>query len=276
MHDNEGLFADLKQLGINRRRALGLLAMGGATLAGCHRGPPGFGADANAAIAKSRGADGAQCVSYSQETNGPFPADGTNRSSGSISNALQAKDIVRRDIRPDLGSGGKQALGVPLTVDFSLVDVRKGCAPLAGHAIYIWHCDAGGNYSLYDKPERSYLRGLQVSDANGRLQFETIVPGCYDGRFPHFHIEIFPTQDAAKTGSDAILTSQIAIPADVCAAAYHANAAYTASIRNFSGNDILANDFIFSDGGKDQMAAMTLRCNGSAAAGYRGVTTVGI
>jgi protocatechuate 3,4-dioxygenase beta subunit len=240
-------------------------------LAGCHRG-----SSAGNAQAKTLAADGSSCIAWSQETNGPFPADGTNTADGSISNALKASDIVRADIRNDLGSGGKRALGVPFTVELTLTDMKRGCAPLADHAVYIWHCDASGAYSLYDKPERSYLRGLQVSDATGLVRFDTIVPGCYGGRYPHFHIEVFRTKGSVRTGDDAILTSQIAVPADICRAAYHANPAYANSTGNFTGNDVLAEDFIFSDGGAEQMAAMTLRCTGNAADGFRGAAVVGV
>jgi protocatechuate 3,4-dioxygenase beta subunit len=271
MNQNEGLLADLSKAGFDRRQAVGLLLAGGTLLAGCNRGP-----SSGSAQAKTVAPDGSACIAWSQETNGPFPADGTNTADGSISNALKASDIVRTDIRNDLGTGGKRALGVPITVELKLTDMKRGCAPLASHAVYIWHCDASGAYSLYDKPERSYLRGLQVADAMGLVRFQTIVPGCYGGRYPHIHIEVFRTQSSARTGDDAILTSQIAVPADICRAAYRADPAYANSSGNFSNNDVLAEDFIFSDGGAEQMAAMTLRCTGSAANGFRGTTVVGV
>ena len=65
------------------------------------------------------------------------------------------------------------AEGVPTTVELTLLDVSAGGAPLAGAAVYLWHCDIAGRYSLYDQvAEENYLRGVQESDGEGRLTFE--------------------------------------------------------------------------------------------------------
>lgn len=278
MAHQHGIIADLAQAGLDRRRALGLLASGGAVvLAGCHRGPPGGpGGGENAKLIEAQNADGAQCVNFTQETNGPYPADGSNQSSGRTSNVLTEKDIIRPDVRNDLGQGGRKALGVPLIVDLAIVDVNAACGALSGYAVYMWHCDASGAYSLYDKPERSYLRGVQVTDSAGRVRFTTIVPGCYSGRYPHIHFEVFSTQQKATSGKFATLVSQIAIPPEVCSAAYKANPAYAGSVDNFTGSNSIADDMIFADNGKERIKAMTLACTGNPVAGYNGTAIVGI
>lgn len=285
MADDHGIIADLAQAGFDRRRALGLLASGGAMamLAGCHRGPPGGGPGGgeNVKLVTATGADGQSCVNFTSETNGPYPADGSNQSSGGTSNVLTAKDIIRSDIRHDLGSDagagdGRHALGTEMTIDLAVVDVNSACGGLAGYAVYLWHCDAGGAYSLYDKPERSYLRGMQVTDSAGRVRFTTIVSGCYSGRYPHLHFEIFSTQQKATAGKFATLISQIAVPPDVCGAVYKANPVYAASAANFAAESDPSADMIFADNGNERLAAMTLKCTGNPVAGFNGKATIGI
>ena len=78
-----------------------------------------------------------------QETAGPFPADGSRASNGTL-NVLTQSGIVRSDIRTSLGTG-KVAAGIPTTIELTLVAVNKNNAPLAGYALYIWHCDRDGN-----------------------------------------------------------------------------------------------------------------------------------
>jgi protocatechuate 3,4-dioxygenase beta subunit len=67
--------------------------------------------------------------------------------------------------------------------------VAKGGTPLAGAAVYVWHCTNAGQYSLYgqDVANENYLRGVQESDASGKVTFKTIFPAAYDGRWPHIH-----------------------------------------------------------------------------------------
>ncbi len=95
-----------------------------------------------------------------QETAGPYPADGSQVSRQSL-NALTLSGIVRRDIRTSLGTG-KVAAGIPTTLELTLVDVNKNYAPLAGYAMYLWHCDRDGNYSMYSNgvTAEDYLRGV--------------------------------------------------------------------------------------------------------------------
>ena len=99
--------------------------------------------------------------------------------------------------------------GVPLTIDLTLLDTTKNCAAGTGMAIYVWHCDRAGNYSLYsqDAAEQNYLRGVQVADANGRVSFTSIFPACYPGRWPHIHFEIYPSLEDATSATKVIRSS---------------------------------------------------------------------
>ncbi len=157
-------------------------------------------------------ADGAVCIKDPGETNGPFPADGTNAKDGQTVNALTQSGVVRRDMRRCFNGLTGTAPGIALTLDLTLVDVGRACAPLAGHAIYLWHADAEGKYSLYDLPEKNWLRAVVLSDASGHARVTTIMPGCYDGRWPHIHFEVFSNLDASVSGAAALLTSQFALP----------------------------------------------------------------
>lgn len=216
------------------------------------------------------------CVADPQETAGPYPADGTNTATGATSNALTATGIVRSDIRPSLISSTIVAQGVQVTLTLTVVNVNAACAPLAGYAVYLWHCDRAGAYSLYGSAAaESYLRGVGVTDANGQVTFTTIFPGCYDGRWPHMHFEIFSSLAAATGGRFAVLTSQLAMPSATSSAVYSGASGYTSSVTNFARVS-LNSDGIFGDNTAAQNTAMTPTFTGSVAAGYTAAATIGI
>lgn len=254
---------------LSRRHALALVGATGSALAlgGCAPGR------ASAEVSGS-GADGAPCTALPGETAGPFPADGSNDRPAAI-NVLDKAGVERVDIRASFAGLAGVAEGVPLDLEIALVDIDRGCAPLAGHAVYVWHCDAPGRYSLYDLPEQNYLRGLQVSGPDGKLRFTTIVPGCYAGRFPHIHFEVFASRAAAIGGGAGLFTSQLAIPAGADRAVYESVAAYRASRSNFA-DVTLTGDGAFGDNTAAQVRAQTLAMTGDPARGYRATATVGL
>jgi protocatechuate 3,4-dioxygenase beta subunit len=259
---------------IGRRRALAWLGSAGlVTVLGACGDEPSF-ARAEAEVIGSA-PDGSQCVAHPRETAGPYPADGSNRAHGTLANVLDKSGIVRADMRPSLEPNAAVAEGAPLELTLELVDVSKGCAPLPGRAIYLWHCDAAGRYSIYDLPEASYLRAVGVTDAAGRLTFTTIFPGCYRGRFPHMHFEVYPSLDKAADYKNRILTSQLAMPESLCSAVYEALPAYRESIANYADSP-LSRDGIFADNTPRQLAAQTPELTGDGASGYRGRVVIGI
>jgi protocatechuate 3,4-dioxygenase beta subunit len=155
------------------------------------------------------------------------PGDRRSRKSSS-------SGIVRSDIRSSFGSSTTTAPGVPLALTITLVNSNMACAPLQGYAIYIWHCNRDGNYSLYSSAvqNENYLRGVQVTDANGQVTFTTIFPACYSGRYPHIHFEIYPSLGAATSYASSVLISQMALPSAICQAVYNNATGYTQSITN--------------------------------------------
>ena len=146
------------------------------------------------------------------------------------------------------------------------------CSPLAGRAVYLWHCDRAGGYSLYTQgvTNQNYLRGVQEADSAGRVSFTSIFPGCYAGRWPHIHFEVYPSLSAATSVANRVATSQIALPKSACDAAY-ATAGYQSSITNLSRVS-LATDNVFSDGSALELATVT----GSVAEGFTSALTVAI
>ena len=168
------------QLELDRRRMLAgiALGLGGAAIAAC-----GSRAGAQAASA---------CRATPTETRGPFPADGSNGRPRPV-NVLAMDGVIRRDIRGSFAGMTGRAGGVPLELEISVVGA-DGCRPFGDRALYLWQNDAAGAYSLYDLPGENYLRGLQAADAQGKLRFSAIVPGCYGGRYPHCHFEVFEDQ----------------------------------------------------------------------------------
>ncbi|HMO55741.1 MAG TPA: intradiol ring-cleavage dioxygenase [Roseiflexaceae bacterium] len=226
---------------------------------------------AGATPAPAEAATPAECVAeIPAETAGPFPANGA-RASNQTLNALALAGIVRSDLRTSLGSGNV-AQGIPCTIELTLVQAGGDCAPLAGYTIYAWHCDREGRYSMYSSgvTGEDYLRGVQAAANDGRLTFTTIFPGCYAGRWPHVHFEIYPALQQATSAANAVHTSQFAFPQDTCEAVY-ASDGYGTSARNLAQLS-LNTDGIFRDGYALQMAAMT----GDPASGYTARLTVGI
>ena len=160
---------------------------------------------------------------------------------------------------------------MPLTVVLTIVS-SSTCAPLAGRAVYLWHCDRAGRYSLYSSgaTNQNYLRGVQEADSSGRVSFTSIFPGCYAGRWPHIHFEVYPTLSSAASVSNKIATSQSALPKSACDLAY-AQSGYESSITNLSQVS-LATDGIFSDGAALELATVT----GSVASGFTATLSVAV
>lgn len=263
--DYGGLHRDIWRTGrVLRRRDLLRLALGAGalTVLGCGSdGALGLGDDEAGAIAGNP-----SCSRLPEETAGPYPGDGSNGPT-----VLSQSGVVRRDIRTSFAGLTGVAEGVALTVVLTVTSAGS-CTPLAGRAVYLWHCDREGRYSLYSSgvTNQNYLRGVQETDAHGQVTFTTIFPGCYAGRWPHIHFELFPSLVAATNVANKVATSQLAFPKAACDAVY-ATAGYQQSIANLAGIS-LATDNVFRDGAGTQLAAMT----GSVSGGYTAALTVPI
>ncbi|MDM0049002.1 intradiol ring-cleavage dioxygenase [Variovorax sp. J22R115] len=203
------------------------------------------------------------CLVVPEETAGPYPADGSNASNNNY-NVLALSGIVRSDIRTNVG-GTAQVGGAPLTLTITLTNTKTSCAPLAGYAIYLWHCTREGTYSVYTTQSLSdnHLRGVQETDANGTVSFITVVPGCYAGRMPHMHLEIYPSLSNAKSAGRKVKTTQLAFPTETLRAIYNNAAGYSQSVANLNATSF-ATDNVFSDGTSLEM----VNFSGDATSGY--------
>lgn len=200
---DQGLGFDLGTL-LSRRRMLAVLGVGAVTagLAACGTAAP------SATTATTTG-------EIPDETAGPYPGDGSNGA-----NVLTDSGVVRSDIRSSFGTGSATAAGVPMTLELTITDMAA--AGMAGAAVYVWHCDRDGRYSLYSEglEDENHLRGVQVAGSDGKVRFTSIFPACYTGRWPQVHFEVYPSETDITDAADAVATSQVALPQADCDTVY--------------------------------------------------------
>jgi len=188
----------------------------------------------------------ASCTLTPEETEGPYYFD---------------VDAIRSDIREDRA-------GTDLRVAVRVQDA-VACAPIANAVVDIWHCDAGGIYSGFESAstggaggsgptdDDTFLRGVQVTDTRGIVEFLTIYPGWYRGRTVHIHAKV-------HVDSATALTTQMYFDEAVTDAVY-ANDPYAEHTGRDTFND--------SDGIFDAGLVMTLA---EDRGGYLGVMTFGV
>jgi len=226
-----------------------------------------------ATTATSAAAAAGEYLDFPEETNGPFPADGSNdNGSGELANVLTDARIVRSDVTANL-DGSDQQPGIPMTLTMML---GSGDAPLAGAAVYIWHCSRDGHYSVYnggmnggDYSGATWFRGVQVTDASGVVNFQTVFPGRYSGRATHIHFEVYEDD----TYSNLLLTSQIGFEDDDADAVYATDANYASSLRNPTYN---AQDMVFSDGDGSQITDLGDSASASIGTGLQATVAIAV
>jgi len=280
-HDH-GLAADLEammNIGSSRRRSLRWLMAGAASLPLVACGG-GSGSDGSASSSESSStgsgntgtSTSGSCSVIPEETGGPYPGDGTNSNASGIVNVLTQTGVVRADIRSSFNGASGTAAGVPLTIKLKIVNANNSCGAAGNFAVYLWHCDREGRYSLYSSgvTDQNYLRGVQEADADGNLSFTTIFPGCYDGRMPHVHFEVYRSLAQSTSASNRIKTSQFTFPMATLNEVY-ATTGYSSSMTNLT-HISYATDNIFSDGYALQLGTMT----GNVTDGYVVTLTVAI
>lgn len=263
---DQGLGFDIGTL-MNRRKVLTVFGLGASAfgLAACGTGT---GASSSASTAPSPSATALAVDEIPDETAGPYPGDGSNGP-----DVLEQSGIVRSDLRSSFGDAGGTAEGVPMTLELTVVDLAHGGVPFAGVAVYVWHCDREGRYSMYSEgvTEENYLRGVQIADDDGKVHFTSIFPACYTGRWPHVHFEVYPDQASITDSTTAIATSQVALPQNACDAAY-ATTGYESSVSNLAQLTLASDNVFGDDGGAGQLGAVT----GSVAQGYTVTLTAGV
>jgi protocatechuate 3,4-dioxygenase beta subunit len=120
--------------------------------------------EGRASTLASRFDDAARCTQTAELTEGPFYFD---------------VDRIRSDIREDRE-------GTTLRLGVRVRDAAE-CEPIQNAVVDVWHCDAEGSYS---EPGETYLRGAQVTNGDGIVEFTTVYPGWYPGRTVHIHAKV--------------------------------------------------------------------------------------
>jgi protocatechuate 3,4-dioxygenase beta subunit len=224
---------------MGRREAIALMgAASAAALAACRSSPtePAV----TGAGTTTGGSTNATCAVTPSETVGPYPS---------------VTDLFRSDIREDRP-------GTPLALAITVVNANNGCTPVSGANVEIWQCDATGNYSEYGgQSARTYLRGIQTTDATGQVNFTTIYPGWYQGRATHIHVEV-------KRNGVSSKVTQIAFPEATNAAVY-GTSVYASRGSNPTSN---TRDGIFADSLQSELATVS----GDPATGLSATFQVGI
>lgn len=169
------------------------------------------------------------CTLIPAETAGPFPLDLTEN-----------QVFFRQDVRED-------RTGVQLNQRIKIIGLEN-CLPMPNVRVNIWACDKDGNYSGYgSQTGLTYMRGYQITDANGEVNFTSIFPGWYNGRICHIHFQAYVSSVYAAI-------SQLTYPIAEKNALYAANPTlYTKGLDPLSYN----NDGVFADGYAYQLATLT-------------------
>jgi len=214
-----------------------------ATLIGCTRGPGGpSGPYTQQTIAG--------CLVSPEQTQGPFFVE---------------EKLNGSDLRVDSANGAvSPGMSLRLVLNVNQV-ANKSCTPLPGAVVDIWHCDALGSYSDVrdnaggsgDTRGRKFLRGYQVTDGQGRVEFQTIYPGWYQGRTVHLHYKI-RTNPSSEVGDE--FTSQLFFD-EAITDQVHAQPPYAQKGRRDTTN---SSDGIFARGGNDLMLGLSKDAEGYA------------
>ena len=180
-----------------------------------------------------------KCVLAPEQTEGPY---------------YIADEKLRRNI-----TEGRP--GTRLTLRLTVVDAST-CKPIKGAAVDIWHCDAGGVYSGFGagSANRTFMRGIQKTDAKGIATFRTVYPGWYAGRTVHIHIKV-------HAGGNVVHTGQLYFPDGLTDAVFK-KSPYSKRPGRTTRN---ATDSVYRNGGKNSL--LKLRRSG---AGYLGAITIGV
>ena len=188
------------------------------------------------------------CVVSPEQTEGPYFVD---------------EKLNRSDIRSD-SSDGSVKDGIPLQLTLRVSQVsNNACTPLTGAIVDIWHCDALGIYSDVNDPSfstvgKKFLRGYQVTNANGTVEFTTIYPGWYQGRTVHIHFKVRTDKTSGKSYE---FTSQLYFD-DLITDQVHAQTPYASKGQRTLKN---AQDGIFQDGGEKLLLTPSKTNQGYAA-----------
>lgn len=163
-----------------------------------------------------------------------YPHDRVLQPGRSLAGLWATAGLLRTDITTGFNGMAGTAVGIPLDLNLCFRSASGGQTALARHAVYVWHADAAGQYSVFNRIDTNYLRGIGITDARGRVRFRTIYPGTYRGRPPHIHFEVYRNLDALGMGASRLIRSRILLPDAVSRSIYAGSAAYHDSFQRYN------------------------------------------
>ncbi|HEX4457153.1 MAG TPA: hypothetical protein VIA18_04245 [Polyangia bacterium] len=245
-----------------RRDALRIILGSGAVITfGCGTNSSGSSADMAAGssdLSATGGADSASCASTPEGEIGPYFADDSDAR------------FNRSNILTNLDGTNTQT-GIPLALTITVLDSQKSCAPYVGAQIDIWHCNSSGVYSdqaVENTTTEQWLRGYQLTDSNGAVTFNTVIPGWYSGRTTHIHLRIRSSYSQASSTSDGTNTTQCFFDQTFIDRLATSVAPYNAEGTNPTTN---VSDHVYSG---EENGANLLVLTGSDTAGYAAAVTI--
>lgn len=192
------------------------------------------------------------CIVRPEQTEGPYFVD---------------ERLNRSDIRVDPSDGSIRE-GVLLYLRFNVTQITpSACTFLQGVYVDVWHCDAAGDYSDIQSEGtlgKKFLRGYQVTNALGAVEFLTIYPGWYSGRTVHIHFKI--RTELNNTGYD--FTSQLYFDDNLTDKVFLLPPYNERGTRDTRNN----NDGIYQNGG----AQLLLTCTPDGNGGYIATFNIGL
>lgn len=242
---------------LDRRAALRLLSMTAiAGLTGCGSGTGAASAASDTSSTSSSG-NSSSCGTQTLEgEEGPYFVDDS------------AYGYMRSNILSNLDGSNTQK-GVAFTLTLYVYDAKNSCGVMQGVQVDIWHCNASGVYSAEASESTStqtYLRGYQLTDSYGKVQFVTIIPGWYSGRTTHIHLRLRSTYDTSGTGGTN--TMQLFFPQTLVDTLDTTVSPYSSEGKNPTTN---ASDRVYTEQ-EEGTTLMTL--SGNATDGYTATANV--
>jgi len=242
---------------LSRREVIALAGISGtALIIGCGGGGSSTTTSATAATASSTtgttGTATGGCTVSPEGEIGPYFADDS------------ASGFLRSNVLANIDGTNAQT-GVPLTLNIHIYDAENSCKAMAGVQVDIWHCNAYGVYSdeaVESTSSETFLRGYQITDANGLVTFKTIFPGWYSGRTAHIHVRVRSKYSEASSTSDGTNTTQLFFPQAVIDQLYANVAPYSTHGKEDTTNTA---DHVYTG---ETHAEMLLTLTGDYLSGY--------
>jgi len=225
-------------------------ATGAQTLTATYAGSSTYAASTSAAITVTVSASTSACSATYEGEEGPYFVNDS------------ATGYFRSNILPNIDGTSVQP-GIPLALTLYVYASKVSCSAMQSVQVDIWHCNASGLYSsesVENTIGQTWLRGYQITDSLGKVTFNTIIPGWYQGRTTHIHLRFRSTYDNSSTGGTN--TMQVFFPQTLVDTIYTTISPYSTEGINTTTN---ASDGVYTP---EEHGTTLLTLTGSTTAGY--------